>query len=298
MPTANQTPRDDWTILAVLQWTAAYFDTHGIDSPRTTAELLLAHTLDISRIDLYLRFDQPLSAEERNSYKQLIRRRIQREPVAYIIGEKEFWALPITVNNHVLIPRPETECLVEQALSDLPESGSGTPWRILELGTGSGAIITALAVHRGCHQFTALDISQPALAVTRSNLARHASTTDVDLCCADLFAPFNPTHAQFDMIVSNPPYIPEAEIEGLQPEINRYEPRVALCGGKSGREILEKIVRTVPDHLKSGGILLLEIGYDQFDAIKTYASGREQFRDITVLQDLSGLDRVVRMVKN
>ncbi len=297
MPPASQKPPDDWTILAVIQWTAAYFDSNGIDSPRTTAELLLAHALAISRIELYLRFDQPLSANERNSYKRLIRKRIKREPVAYIVGEKEFWSLPMTVNPHVLIPRPETECLVEQALADLPKKNIGKPWRILELGVGSGAIVTTLAVHRGFHRFTALDISRPALAVAKSNLERHAPDAAVDLCCADLYASFDPLRAQFDLVVSNPPYISKDDMDGLQPEITRFEPRVALCGGKSGREVLEKIIHTSPDFLKQGGILLLEIGYDQFDALKKYARDNTPFRDISVLKDLSGLDRVVRMVK-
>lgn len=297
MKTNRPTQRDEWTILAVVQWTADHFKSHQIDSPRATAEILLAHVLGISRIDLYLRFDQPLNQTERNRYKSLIRRRIEKEPVAYILGEKEFWSLPMIVNRNVLIPRPETECLVEEALAEIPDRPTDPPFQVLELGTGSGAIVCTLAAQRTSQAFIALDISMPALETARRNIDRHVPGVSVNLLCGDLCSAFHRQRALFDMIVSNPPYIVAADIDGLQPEVARYEPHEALNGGKTGMMVLERIILQAPDYLRSGGILIMEIGYDQFDAVKAFTEKSGQFKDISVKQDYSGLDRVVRLVK-
>lgn len=297
MKTGLKTPPDNWTILALVQWTAAYFKSNRIDSPRSTAEILLAHVLGISRIELYLRYDQPLNREERNQYKTLIRRRIQREPVAYIVGEKEFWSLPMIVNRHVLIPRPETECLVEQALGDIPKHPNDRPFRILELGTGSGAIISALSAHRPGHLYIAQDLCPAAIATARRNLERHGLAEAVRLFCGDLFAALYPHRALFDIIVSNPPYIATTDVDHLQPEITRYEPRIALNGGANGLMVLERIIRTAPDYLRPGGALILEIGHDQYEAIKAIALTVTGFENVSVAKDYGGFDRVVRMVK-
>lgn len=298
MKTGHKTPHDEWTILALIQWTAAYFKSHRIDSPRSTAEILLAHVLGVSRIELYLRYDQPLNQNERNQYKKLIRRRNQREPVAYIVGEKEFWSLPMYVNRDVLIPRPETEGLVELTLAAIPENSENKPLRILELGTGSGAVICSLAAHRPQHFFVASDISARALAVADRNLGRNAPDTPVCLICSDLFSALHPQRARFDIIVSNPPYIAKADINGLQPEITRYEPLKALDGGADGLAISAQIIQTAPLFLRSGGVLMLEIGHDQFQSLRSIASQKAGFEQVTVQKDFSGLDRVMRMVKS
>jgi release factor glutamine methyltransferase len=298
MNTRSSHPPDDWTILALVQWTSAYFESHQIDSPRSTAEILLAHVLKISRIDLYLRYDQPLNRAELTDYKELIRRRIRREPVAYIVGEKEFWSLSLIVNRHVLIPRPETECLVEQALGEIPEQPIDRPFRILELGTGSGAIVCALSSQRPGHHFFALDKSVEAITIARRNVIRHGLDSSVGFICSDLFSALEGHRARFDIIVSNPPYIASAEIDRLQPEIVRYEPRCALDGGSNGLAVVDRIIRTAQDYLRPDGALILEIGHDQFETVRAIAGDVNGYGSITVKRDFGGFHRVVRMVKS
>lgn len=297
MTTVPTPPPEGWTILTLVQWTTAYFGSLEIDSPRSTAEILLAHALGISRIELYLKYDQPLTLEELATFKTLIRRRKKREPVAYIVGEKEFWSLSLVVNRHVLIPRPETECLVEQALAALPVTPSDQPLRILELGTGSGAIVCALALDRPGHLYFASDLSVEALAVARENVNRHGLASAVRLICSDLFSALSPRCAQFDVIVANPPYIPAAHIDQLQPEIAGYEPRQALDGGSDGLSIIDRIIRSAASHLTPGGVLILEIGHDQFEAVRAIAQDRCAYEQVSVTKDYGGFDRVVRMVK-
>jgi len=169
MQTQPKLTDPDWTIIKILQWTTSYFRSNEIDSPRSTAEILLAHTLGLKRIDLYLRYDQPLVRSELNSFRVLIKRRINREPVAYIVGIKEFWNMELSVAGDVLIPRPETECLVEEALSALSKDSFYSPKRVLEVGTGSGAIILALALEEPDHDYFASDISVKAVFASFKN---------------------------------------------------------------------------------------------------------------------------------
>ena len=292
----NQPPPDDkpWTILSVIKWTAAHFKAHRIDSPRLTAEILLAHTLGIARIDLYLRFDQPLAEDELARYKALIRRRMNREPVAYITGEKEFFGLDLNVSDRVLVPRPETEFLVETALQHLPDIHSGIK-RILDVGTGSGAIIIALAVNRPGHSYFALDRSMEALSVAAKNALRHPAADRIGFFAGDLLEAAGSD--RFDMIVSNPPYIPVAVIEGLEPEVSRFEPRQALNGGADGLFHIRRIIDAAPHCLRKGGRLLMEIGYDQRDAVTKIAEKAESFTEAAFVQDYSGHDRVLVLKK-
>jgi len=289
------TPPDRWTILDLVQWTAGYFQSNGIDSPRSTAEILLAHTLEITRIDLYLRYDQPMAPSELRRYKKFIRRRIRREPVAYIVGRKEFWSMPLYVNRHVLIPRPETECLVELALAEIPDQPAASPVSVLELGSGTGAIILALASERPGHRYLALDYSAEAINVSRKNAAQQNLDSTVRFICADWFSALAPSRARFDLIVSNPPYIRSADIDGLQPEVARYEPRQALDGGADGVDCLKQIIDTAPDYLQPGGVLILEIGYDQAQQVLQTAGNRKAYDGFQVEKDFSGMDRVIRL---
>jgi release factor glutamine methyltransferase len=293
--TPHNHPPDSWTILSLVQWTAAYFKSKGIDSPRSTAELLLAYMLEITRIELYLKYDQPMIQIELARYRELIQRRVRREPVAYIMGEKEFWAMSLIVNRYVLIPRPETECLVELALTEIPENPAGAPAEILELGTGSGAIILALAAERPGHRYLALDYSFEALRVSQKNACRHGLAPAVEFICGDWFSPFKLTRARFDLIVSNPPYIPTADINGLQAEITQFEPRSALDGGRDGTDCLKRIIDAAPDYLRPGGVLVLEIGYDQAELVLQIAQNRKAYDGFQVEKDFSGLTRVIRM---
>lgn len=298
-PSTGQPPREvNWTILKLLAWTTSYFKSHGIQSPRADAEILLAHTLASERIALYTHHDQPLNPDELRRFKAVIKRRAAREPVAYIVGRKGFWSLELAVTPAVLIPRPETECLVEKALEFLPCDAAANPRRVLELGTGSGAIILTLAKERPAHRFYALDRSVAALTVARMNARRAGLFGRVCFWAADWLDALRPGGPQFDLIVSNPPYIRAGDIAGLQPEIGRFEPRQALDGGPDGLQDLRRIIRQAPAFLTPGGRLLLEIGWDQAKALEVVAADCGLYDETTVFQDYSGLDRVLQLIKN
>lgn len=292
--------RPEWDILKLLKWTTSYFKSHDIDSPRATAEILLAHALKKDRIDLYIRHDQPLFPDELSLYKELIKRRINREPVAYIVGEKEFWSMDFAVNPDVLIPRPETECLVEATLlllSGDPEGLGSEPKRILELGTGSGAVILAVACHRPNNFFFASDRSINAVAMAKQNARRHHLDGNVRFFCGDWFAPVSTAGRQFDIILSNPPYIQTRVIGELQPEIRQYEPVSALDGDEDGTGCLNRIISQAHIYLRREGELLLEIGHDQKHGVLKIIDEAENYEHIEFIKDYGGHDRVVRMKK-
>jgi release factor glutamine methyltransferase len=288
---------NQWTIIKLLNWAAAYLKGRDIDSPRATGEILLAHALKCERIALYLNYDQPLVDDELKAFKNLIQRRIQREPVAYILGIKEFWSLDFEVNREVLIPRPETECVVETALDILSRHASSQFWRILDLGTGCGAIIIALAVQEPRHTYFASDRSIPAARVAHQNAKRNNCGERIHFFYADWLASLNRKSAAFNLIVSNPPYIPSHLIAGLQPEIHSYEPIAALDGSDDGLKCHKEIIAAAHDYLEPGGALLLEIGHDQRDDIRRLVSDTGHYRDFKCLKDYSGHDRVVSMYK-
>lgn len=298
LPAAGPSRREtNWTILKLLAWTTSYFKSHGIESPRADAEILLAHTLGSQRITLYAHHDQPLNPDELQRFKTFIKRRAAREPVAYIVGHKGFWSLDLTVTPDVLIPRPETECLVERALEFLPRDAAAGALRVLELGTGSGAIVLALAQERPVHRFYALDRSAAALAVARRNAHRAGLQGRVHFWAADWVDALRPGRSLFDLIVSNPPYVRAPDIAGLQPEIGSFEPRQALDGGPDGLRELGRIIRQAPSFLKPGGRILLEIGWDQAQALRAMAADGGFYREAVVFQDYSGRDRVFLLKK-
>lgn len=284
----------DWTVLKLLEWTTSYFRSHDIDSPRSTAEILLAQVLGLERIDLYLRYDQPLQAAELQRFKALIQRRTRREPVAYIVGRREFWSLDLAVSPDVLIPRPETECLVEQAL---PLLDTRRCLNVLDLGTGSGAIVLALARERPHHRYRASDISENALGVARRNAGRHGLRDRIDFFCGTWLDALNPRGTGFDVIVSNPPYIAREQIDRLQPEIARYEPRTALDGGENGLAGIRRILHQAPHYLHTAGTLLMEIGEDQRVAIETLVQEIGAYGPPTFFHDYAGAVRGVRITR-
>ncbi len=296
MKTPSTTSEGSWTILTLLKWTTSYFLSHAIDNPRSTAEVLLAHALKLKRIDLYLQYDRPMHADELKAYKSLIKRRIAREPVAYITGTREFWSLEFNVNRHVLIPRPETECLVEAALAVMREGEGSDPRIVLELGTGSGAVVTALASQEPAHSYFASDISIEALAMARENSVS-LGQAGIHFFVGDWLAPVCCSKACFDLIVSNPPYIPRGEINDLQPEIHRYEPIRALDGEDDGLGCLRRIITTASDCLAPGGVLLLEIGYGQKEGVEAIARQNSCYGEIAFDKDYSGILRVARLRK-
>ena len=294
----QQKPSDSqWTILKLLKWTTSYFKNHNIESPRASAEILLSYALKVERIDLYLRHDQPLSEKELLRFKTLIKRRTDREPVAYIIGSKEFWSMEFEVTPDVLIPRPETESVVAEALSHLPASNDASSKRILEIGTGSGAIVLALASERPNHIFFASDRSEKAIAVALKNAKRHELDNTIHFFSAVWFEPLNERKQPFDMILSNPPYIRSGAIPGLQPEIYKYEPIEALNGGKDGLGPIKHIIEFGYRYLRSGGSLILEIGYDQKAQVHQIIEQSGHYCETAFNKDFSGHDRVVCMKK-
>lgn len=290
-----------WTILKLLEWTTSYFKTHKIDSSRTTAEILLAHILQLNRIDLYLQYDQPVSGNELAHFKVLIKRRINREPAAYILGVKEFWTLDLVVTKDVLIPRPETECLVEAALlifSENDDSAPGhEPKQILELGTGSGAITLALASQLPEDHFFASDFSVAALKVAKENTKKHNLDARISFFSGNLLTCLRDGAQPFDMIISNPPYIRTTVLKQLQPEIYRYEPLLALDGHEDGLFYIRQIICNAHNYLKQKGYLLLEIGYDQKKAVQGIIAGCGIYEDVSFTKDYGGHDRVVQMKK-
>ena len=291
----------EWTIIKLLKWTTSYFESRDIDGPRIEAEILLAHALQLQRIDLYLQYDQPLSTNELSQFKDFIKRRINREPVAYIVGSKEFWSMDFMVTKDVLIPRPETEFLVETTLNLLPQDSASnptlTPKRILELGTGSGAVVLALASMRPDHLFFASDRMMSVVNLAKQNAEHHGIKSRVSIICADWLDPFKDKRPAFDLIVSNPPYIPSRVIGKLQPEIVKYEPISAIDGGEDGLSCLRYIINNAHFYLQRKGHLLLEMGHDQKNDIQKIVDQCAKYEKVVYTKDYSGYDRVVQMRK-
>lgn len=281
-----------WTVRRLLAWCAAFFADKGIDSPRLTADLLLAHCLGVPRIQLYTDPDLPLSPEERDLFKSLIRRRAAREPVAYITGAREFYGLTYRVNPDVLIPRPDTEHLVAAVLAVLPAVDPAAPLRVLDLGTGSGAIAVTLAHERPGHCYVATDRSPAALRVAAENARTHGVADAVVFCCGNWTAPL--AGPAFHIIVSNPPYIGDDEWADLAPEVSDFEPRHALGAGPDGLDAYRAILADAPRCLFPGGQLFLEIGHRQRRAVSALAEARG-FGAIRCLRDYAGHDRVLHL---
>ncbi len=273
---------ETWTTLRLLGWTQDFFARKGVDAPRLTAELLLAKALSCDRVRLYLDFDRPLGEPELAAFRDLVRRRADGEPTAYLVGAREFWGRRFRVDPRVLVPRPETELVLEAALTALPEGGGA-----LDLCTGSGVLGVTLALERRA-RVVATDASEDALAVARENAA--ALGAAVDLRAGDLWEAVRPDE-RFDVVVSNPPYVPSAELDGLAREVRR-EPRAALDGGPDGLALLRRIVSGATRHLCPGGTLVLEMHESHLDALPRLC--REAgLAAAEARADLAGLPRLV-----
>jgi release factor glutamine methyltransferase len=249
------------------------------------AVVLLLHTLDVSRAELLASPQRELSAQEQAAYEGMVKRRVASEPVQYITGRQEFYGLTLDVTPAVLIPRPETEHLVEAVLAALDPTQA---LRILDVGTGSGAIAIALATHLPNAQITASDISPAALEVARANAARHNPTRRIRFVESDLLAALAGTEA-FDAIVSNPPYVPEGERETLHPQVREYEPAVALFAGPAGLDIYRRLIPEARAALRPGGLLALEIGHGQRDAVRALL---DEWNAVRFVDDLQQIPRV------
>ena len=279
-----------WTIGAILKWSEQYFGSHGAETPRLDAEVLLSHLLGEKRIYLYVHFDQPLTADELAKYKELVKRRTAGEPVAYICGEKEFMGLAFKVTPAVLVPQPDTETLVEAAIERL--RGKNSP-RIADICTGSGAIALALAHYLPETSVAATDISADALEIAKQNAEALNLSERVQFFEGDLLAPL--AGETFDAIVSNPPYIPGADIESLPREV-RAEPRLALDGGADGLDFYRRLVGDSAALLNDGGFLAVECGDTQAGAIVEMAA-TGGFGKTEIVRDLADKERVVVLWK-
>lgn len=297
MSNPSQSTDAAWTILKLVQWATGFLRQRGIDSPRTTAELLLAHALGLERLQLYVRHDQPLEKAELAAFRELLQRRLRREPVAYILGRKGFWTLELRVGPEVLIPRPETERLVEAALARLSQIAAGRPARVLDLGTGSGAVVLALASTSPQHRYFASDVSAAALATARRNAQAAGCGGRVAFFAADWLAALRGDGPPFDLIVSNPPYIARGALAGLQPEIALHEPHLSLDGGTDGLHCHRAIIAGAGRHLGPGGALLLEIGSDQRQPVHALAERAGSYDEVRCLEDYAGCDRVMVLAK-
>ncbi len=287
-----------WTILGLIRWADERFRKEGLPTPRLDAEILLAESLGTDRVGLYTHFDQPLKSDELARFKTLLLRRLRREPVAYILGRKEFWSLPFKVSRDVLIPRPETEILVSEALKIISERNVTFP-RILEIGTGSGAIAVALAKEVKKSFLVATDISRDALILAKEN-ARSAGVQDqIEFVIGDLFGPLRPPREKepFDLILSNPPYIVRRKICTLAKEVKDYEPTIALDGGRDGLAFYRRIIPEAHSYLRAGGWLLLEVALGQGPEVSEWIEGEGHFFKPECVPDLSGIGRVVKAQK-
>lgn len=284
-----------WTIGELVRVTTDYLEGKGIESPRLSSEILLAHSLGVDRINLFLNFDKPLDEGEIALYRTLIRRRVRGEPIQYITGKQDFWSMEFIVGPGVLIPRPESELLIETALSLLSkEPGtSAESATILDLGTGSGALAVALARELEGAKIWATDISGPALEVARENARRHGLEGRIHFREGDLFGALGEEGVEFQMVISNPPYVPSATFASLQPEIRDHEPRVALDGGPDGMDYIERIIREGAGFLKSGGWLLLEMDPGQVSRARELVEGNGHYCDNRAVKDFSHQYRVL-----
>jgi len=245
---------ENWTTVKIIKWTSDYLQQRGVANSRLEAEWMLCAATNLDRIGLYLNFDKPLDERELSIFRSMISRRAKREPLQQILGSEEFFGLDFEVNRDVLVPRHDTEIIVEQALARKPGAK-----KVLDIGTGSGCLAITLSIHLTYSDVTAVDISEAALLVASRNSNRHGAK--VRFLCGSLFQPVK--DEIFDLIVSNPPYIPSDDISLLEPEVSDFDPWIALDGGKDGLDFYRTIVPEASSHLSPGGWLLLEVGDGQ-----------------------------------
>jgi release factor glutamine methyltransferase len=287
----------------VLRWTTGHFREKGVSEPRASAEVLLAHVLNVGRLDLYLRYEQPLTPEELARFRALVLRRRRGEPVAYLTGHKEFWSLDFKVTPAVLIPRPETEILVQAALEAAKQSLEETesenrkttnePFLGLEVGVGSGAVVVALAKELPESRWLALDLSAGALAVARDNARRHGVAERIQVLQSDLLSALK-AQDRFSLLVANLPYVPRAQWERLPRDIRDFEPREAFLGGEDGLALLRPLVAQAHHYLESGAWLALEVAEGQAPRVVALLEQTGSYDRLEKIKDYQGIERVVR----
>lgn len=280
---------ESWTVRRILDWTTAHLTKHGSDSPRLDAEVLLAYARKCERIRLYTNYEDEVSEQERGLMRELVQRRSKSEPVAYLVGNREFFGLDFYVDPNVLVPRPDTETLVIELVDEAQQLPSPS---ILDLCTGSGCIAIAAAANCAKASFLATDISERALAIAQKNAETNALSAKIQFLLSDCFAEL-PEGTVFDIIVSNPPYIPDAEIESLDADVRQHEPRLALSGGTDGLDFYRRIISEAPRYLKEGGRLMLEFSPEQETSLKALFETSGKYGDVRVKADLAGRARVM-----
>ena len=283
-----------WTIMKILNWTKQYFEAKGVENPRLDAEVLLCAVLKCQRITLYVDFERPLSEEELATYREYVRRRGNFEPLAYILGERAFMRNTFKVNKATLVPRPETELLVESLVRIAPMLKREGDVKILDIGTGSGAIIVSLLDYLPNAKGVGVDISVDALIVAKDNSEKIGVTGRIGFVRSDVFSKL-PLEKKFDIIVSNPPYIPAGDIAGLDKDVQQ-EPRGALDGGTDGLDFYRRITAEAMDHMAEEGVLAFEIGIGQAAAVQQLCLDAG-FVKTAVRKDYAGIERMVFAVK-
>lgn len=277
---------ETWTLRRIVRWMTDDFQKRGVGSARLDAELLAAHALGIDRVSLFMDLDRPLDVRELEAIRALVPRRRRREPMAYILGRREFWGLDMKVGPSVLVPRPETELLVERSLPHLPEDAEV---RHLDLCTGSGCVAIALATERPMAQVVATDLSEDALEIARTNSVAHGVDGRVELLRGDLFAPL--AGRVFDVITANPPYLAARELDECEPDVRDFEPRLALVAGEGGLEVVARLAAGLDAHLAPTGHAFFEVGAGQ--AAPAAALFRAQGFVTEIHLDLARIERVV-----
>lgn len=285
----NPKAKTTWTIGELLDWTARFLAEKGSEFPRLDTEVLLAEALGCRRIDLYTRYADTAADDARQRFRELIRRRIEGCPVAYLVGRKEFFSLPLDVSPAVLIPRPESEFVVMECLRFAKDMPAPT---ILDLGTGSGNLAVAIAHQHKAARITAVDLSPDALEIARKNAAKHGVADRITFLQGDLFGPV-PAGSLFDFVVSNPPYIPRDDIAQLAPGVRDCEPHLALDGGPDGYAIFDQIVASAGDFLQPGGHVIIEIGSPQEKHAREKIEQQGGYTLMPTIHDYSGHPRVV-----
>jgi release factor glutamine methyltransferase len=297
----------NWTIQKLLSWMTEYFTEKGIDSPRLSAELLLSNVLKMERIELYTRFDRLVAKEQLDILHDLVKQAGQHEPISYLTGKAEFYSLQLEVSPDCMIPRPETELLVERAIEFL-RTRTG-PQFVCDLCTGCGCIAVAIAKNFPQAKIIATDICADALNVAAKNIEKHKLKDRITLLCGDLFDPVvtqldvekpvrhSPGNGGFDLILCNPPYVSAAEYEKLEKSVKDYEPRLALFAGVDGLDVYRRIIDKADNFLKPNGALILEIGYAQGQAVKEMLEQTGAFAEIKIEKDYHDNDRIVSALR-
>jgi release factor glutamine methyltransferase len=286
-----------WTVRRLLEWTVPFFTSKNVDSPRLSAELLLAHVLNIPRIRLYTDYERPADPNQLAAFRDLVKRAVEEEPIAYLTGRAHFFNLEFEVTRDVLIPRPDTETLVENAIQLLRHEPSLENPRILDLCAGSGNIAAAIAQNVKQSVVVATELSPATVSVARRNIERLALGDRVTILEGDLFAPLaaRADKQPFHMLLANPPYIRSDQIAHLDRSVREYEPVAALDGGPDGLAFHRRILTQAPEYLVPGASILLEIAYDQAEAAKIIASEHPQFGEVRILKDHAGNSRVLAL---